>query len=91
MARLGCAAVEGANTHFRGTVRLVRLASVAEFRQYVDLSKNMGPGAYCPTIEPVSSSPLERPPIADQSIRWAKDTMIPSGPRTYAMRQMCSY
>ena len=28
---------------------------------------------------------------ADQSIRWAKDTMIPSGPRTDAMRQMPSY
>src|SRR5438552_13327531 len=28
---------------------------------------------------------------ADQSIRWAKATMIPSGPRTYAMRQMPSY
>ena len=27
----------------------------------------------------------------DQSIRWARDTMIPSGPRTSAMRQMCSY
>src|SRR5438105_9584260 len=26
-----------------------------------------------------------------QSIRWAKATMIPSGPRTYAMRQMRSY
>jgi hypothetical protein len=46
MARLGYAAVEGANTHFRGTVRLARLASVAEFRQYVDLSKN--PNGYCP-------------------------------------------
>ena len=30
-------------------------------------------------------------PAALQSIRWARDTMIPSGPRTYAMRQMCSY
>ena len=29
--------------------------------------------------------------IADQSMRWARATMIPSGPRTYAMRQMCSY
>ena len=28
---------------------------------------------------------------AGQSIRWASATMIPSGPRTYAMRQMCSY
>jgi len=28
---------------------------------------------------------------AGQSIRWARATMIPSGPRTYAMRQMCSY
>ena len=28
---------------------------------------------------------------ADQSIRWAKFTMNPSGPRTDAMRQMPSY
>jgi hypothetical protein len=28
---------------------------------------------------------------AGQSIRWARATMIPSGPRTYAMRQICSY
>ena len=27
----------------------------------------------------------------DQSIRWAKDTVIPSGPRTDAMRHICSY
>jgi hypothetical protein len=26
-----------------------------------------------------------------QPMRSARDTMIPSGPRTYAMRQMCSY
>src|ERR1700680_319489 len=26
-----------------------------------------------------------------QSIRWPRATMIPSGPHTYAMRQMCSY
>lgn len=30
-------------------------------------------------------------PGADQPIRWARDTMIPSGPRTDAMRQMPSY
>ena len=28
---------------------------------------------------------------AGRSMRWARATMIPSGPRTYAMRQMCSY
>ena len=28
---------------------------------------------------------------AGQPIRWARDTMIPSGPRTYAMRHMSSY
>lgn len=28
---------------------------------------------------------------ADQSVRWARATMIPSGPRTYAMRQTPSY
>jgi hypothetical protein len=29
--------------------------------------------------------------VADQLIRWAKATIIPSGPRTYAMRHICSY
>ena len=31
-----------------------------------------------------------RPRREHQSIRWAKATMIPSGPRTYAMRQILS-
>ena len=44
----------------------------------------------CDAIPP-KSSPLTAALVRYQSIRWAKDTMIPSGPRTYAMRQMSSY
>jgi hypothetical protein len=39
----------------------------------------------------VAASRPARPADADQSIRWAKFTMNPSGPRTDAMRQTSSY